>query len=326
MRLIPILVAFLVFALPISSVADGTDGAIEMFCVDVFDGTTEVGCCEASIVYYPGRLGLMRLSIQVRLGGATAAGISGVEFYIDGLESLPPGWMCHMEWNAGNVAAGHPCAPHDGNSNGEIDTRRANFAWYVDPQGSGCQDGDGTYVRIAELLIANLSQPQEDVPTTSLRVVAGDPPADPRFDCPLVTLCDYPVFTAVCVEGGAFTIKNQISPPGNPLPPDAAQNAEPVGLELQWENQDDASCIPGAVTQDVYLGTDPDPTLALAAIDGQGASFRPQPLQPFTTYFWRVSRSSTNGMSSSSPVWSFTTGEAVAAIPSTWARIKTLYR
>jgi hypothetical protein len=39
-----------------------------------------------------------------------------------------------------------------------------------------------------------------------LRIVAGDPPGNQNFPCPLVTVCDDPVFTKVCVAGGSFLI------------------------------------------------------------------------------------------------------------------------
>jgi len=49
---------------------------------------------------------------------------------------------------------------------------------------------------------ATVVPPQDTV----LRVVGRTPPLDPMFDCPMITLCDAPVFTRMCVEGGVATI------------------------------------------------------------------------------------------------------------------------
>jgi len=50
--------------------------------------------------------------------------------------------------------------------------------------------------------IASGTPPQDTV----LRVVGRTPPQDPMFDCPMITLCDSPVFTRMCVAGGTAIV------------------------------------------------------------------------------------------------------------------------
>jgi len=49
---------------------------------------------------------------------------------------------------------------------------------------------------------ASVTPPQDTV----LRVVGRTPPQDPMFDCPMITLCDSPVFTRMCVAGGTAIV------------------------------------------------------------------------------------------------------------------------
>ena len=59
------------------------------------------------------------------------------------------------------------------------------------------------------LLTVNLGNPtgSADIATdTRIEIVAGTPPSSPEFPCPILTLCDAPALTKVCVPGGPFFI------------------------------------------------------------------------------------------------------------------------
>ena len=59
-----------------------------------------------------------------------------------------------------------------------------------------CQSGP--CLPLFRVLVFAGTPPQDTV----LRVVGRTPPLDPMFDCPMITLCDSPVFTRMCVAGG----------------------------------------------------------------------------------------------------------------------------
>lgn len=68
----------------------------------------------------------------------------------------------------------------------------------------------------------------------------------------------------------------------------------------------------------VLFGTDPGNLATFAYTN----PFEPGPLQPNTTYYWSVYNNA-----ASSSLWSFTTAEGpVATEPTTWSRVKALYR
>ncbi len=116
--------------------------------------------------------------------------------------------------------------------------------------------------------------------------------------------------------------------PYNLYPPDGAA-AVPVDVEFTWEGSW------GFQLQNcsVRIGTTPDCSDALVATvpcdggDGIVLDF----LQPGTTYYWQASWISLGGGCSSgyfgvSPVQSFTTEGPLAVEPTTWGRIKAIYR
>ena len=102
--------------------------------------------------------------------------------------------------------------------------------------------------------------------------------------------------------------------PFTPLPPDAPANPSPANqaftpstnVTLQWEG--------GffAWRYDVYFGTSPNPPLLTADVStgfpgpGTPETFTLPPLQPGTTYFWRIVGKTMANMTATSPVWSFT--------------------
>jgi len=110
--------------------------------------------------------------------GDTRGGISGVEFSIDA--SGAPGYSFSNEqrllsepsMNLGNSAVG------SGLNVVKMD---------------GCESR--IPIPIWRLQVTNVSGGRD----AFIEIAAKSPPGNPTFPCPLVTLCNYPVFTTVCV-------------------------------------------------------------------------------------------------------------------------------
>jgi hypothetical protein len=119
--------------------------------------------------------------------GSASGGITGVEFRID------PGNGGYLLQSASTVGAG----------------------WYLlgDPISGGANVAfgeclSGTAIAILRFAVLN---PGGGASDTELHVIAKTRPSNPNFVCPLVTLCDEPRYTALCVEGGK-TILNPSAP------------------------------------------------------------------------------------------------------------------
>lgn len=116
-----------------------------------------------------------------------------------------------------------------------------------------------------------------------------------------------------------------VSPlPRNPFPPDGATDV-PLTTELSWMIDPPVGCDTlGDRWANVYFGTgSPLPLVADENIDRTNLPVGP--LQPGTTYYWRVWVNNYN-VPADGPVWSFRTATPVATEASTWGRIKSLYR
>lgn len=116
------------------------------------------------------------INVFVQMGGDVAAGgFTGAEFRIDGLD---PAWFMTLTLNpAANILLGDPV-------NG------CNVVFPV------CQ---GPPV-VALFSLSCISSTPVD--PRVLHVVRHSTPTNPDFPCPLVTLCNFPDFSIVCVEGG----------------------------------------------------------------------------------------------------------------------------
>ncbi len=90
-------------------------------------------------------------------------------------------------------------------------------------------------------------------------------------------------------------------PPSNPVPPDASVG-ESVLSVLGWTDSDVDDNITG---YDVYLGTSSSPPLVASNVPDP--LFDPGPLDPMTSYYWRVVVRDAEGAETSGPEWSFTT-------------------
>jgi hypothetical protein len=113
--------------------------------------------------------------------------------------------------------------------------------------------------------------------------------------------------------------------PANPSPPDGAVD-QPLDVTLNWETSAPLGSGLCIFYQWLYLGTDPDPPIITPG-DGTWPPHEIGPLQPSTTYYWKIRAydcfwdEGTTG-----PIWQFTTADPVATETSTWGRIKALYR
>lgn len=139
------------------------------------------------------------LYILATLGGGASGGMTGAEFRVAG---IPAGWTTS---EVANPAAG---------------------IVFGDPMGAGtnitfptCQTGTGGKV----LLFTVTVNPSTVVSDVILKVEMHTTPSNASFQCPLVTLCDPPAFTKLCVCGGQGVINGTIQNCGcgDPSPTEA---------------------------------------------------------------------------------------------------------
>lgn len=297
------------------------DGSIDLFASE--GRIVDWGACSGRTMFYPGLYGQIEVALAVRLNGATSDGISGAELFIDGLENVGNGWICSFESARGALSIGDPCEPYDPGTG--VETRRMNvvFEGVSGPlPEDGCQVGDGSLVLLGFLKIWNRGQ--ADLPPMFIDVRPAAPPSLEGVSCALVTLCDWPTFTAVCVSGGSFIVNPPIAAvaPHDPLPPDGATNV-PRDVVLRWNWIPPQDCTPTAYHHSMGLATTPNPppdTFAnVDACNPQPRSwcYRPGLLEANTKYYWRGAGGSE---------WTFTTGEQTAITKNTWSRVKQLFR
>jgi hypothetical protein len=114
------------------------------------------------------------------LGGPSAGGITGAEFRQDG---TPGTYFMSANANpAANLTIGNPL------------TGGCNIAF------PDCQTGGGTGHVL--LYTINGFASGDAVPQTYLSILKHTTPSRPDLQCPLLVLCDAPVYTQVCVGGG----------------------------------------------------------------------------------------------------------------------------
>ena len=94
--------------------------------------------------------------------------------------------------------------------------------------------------------------------------------------------------------------------PGNPYPSTHAPDLSIVNTDLSWSggDPDDGD----TVTYDVYFGTVTSPPLV--STDQTGTIYDPGTLSYDTTYYWQIVATDNHGLSTSGPLWDFTTGSA----------------
>lgn len=89
----------------------------------------------------------------------------------------------------------------------------------------------------------------------------------------------------------------------NPVPGNGSENVAELQI-LSW------TAGAGAVTHDVYFGTDPDPSNSFQG-NQAGTTFDPGRLLPGVVYYWRVDELNALSEVTTGDVWSFSTDEAV---------------
>jgi hypothetical protein len=153
-------------------------------------------------------VGRLSFGVYARLAGATLAGISGAEFYLQGLETnepgqLPAGWAKTITFPLGTLDIGSTLEPHM--VGGEA-KRRGNMTWAVSgPGDSDCQRDPLVLLGIVDLT-SSFGFSTNFVNNQTITVVGGAPPSNAAFACPVLLLCNYPSFTMVCVSGGQLII------------------------------------------------------------------------------------------------------------------------
>ena len=110
--------------------------------------------------------------------------------------------------------------------------------------------------------------------------------------------------------------------PANPVPADG-DTITGTYVDLDWHSIAPLGTGLGEFLENLYLGTSPNPPLHSLYV------YRPVhvgPLQPNTTYYWKVVGSTQFG-GATGPVWSFQTGEATSPTKhDTWGAIKSMHR
>ncbi len=203
-----------IIALCLALPAWAADGNIGLY----FDAN--LGSCQMNIPCHC----LGRLYVYGRLEGASAGGITGAEYKIavGPNSNADPGWLFSETFDPGATVIG------------------AGALNAADPLGRGvdvawpaCQTGGGigVAVLIETVEIFNLDCPSGDM---RLQVVKHDAPSNPFFQCPLVVLCDAPVFTKVCVGSNLTVCRN----PEPPFPNNATCSTSGEG----WINREHPLC------------------------------------------------------------------------------------
>ena len=188
----------------------GQDGAVDLFgcndvsfsCLDFDPSDTDFDRCSGSTSPFGTGHGFyITVYVYAQLSGLTANGIRGAEFYVQGFEEIDAsGWVLSNIIPENGVLVGSIFSPIEGIG------RRAQVG-FPDTCVAGTEVAGSRVVFLGGILADGFNE--LDIPTnTYVSVVAGDPPSDPTFNCPLLLLCDDPVFTKVCVTGGQFIINS----------------------------------------------------------------------------------------------------------------------
>jgi hypothetical protein len=117
-------------------------------------------------------------SVWLNLAGASSAGVTGAEFRIDNSNSN----AFHVSFQADpavTISIGDPLVSG------------CNVAWGT------CQTGTGGRVKIGQLVITELMASDDVTMTVRQHFTPGNP--SPEFACPLITQCDVPFYTKICV-------------------------------------------------------------------------------------------------------------------------------
>jgi hypothetical protein len=154
-------------------------GAASAASIGVYFDTAGTDCDYSVGMYQP-----VNFYVLAQLGGASADGVTGAEFRI---LNWPGSWFANITANpAANTVLGNLWTG-------------TNIAF------SACQPGASGVVLLYSVggLATSL------VGETYLTVAQHFTPSNPSFPCPLVTLCDAPVYTKSCVSGGVAILNGR---------------------------------------------------------------------------------------------------------------------
>jgi len=189
----------------------GQDGSIDLVPYGI-DPTTgdrtapDFGSCQVTVAsLYGGLVSRLSFGVYARLAGATLAGMTLAEFYLQGLETnapgqLPAGWTKNVTFPSPAVSVGSISDPEP--ADGEW-VRRCDVVWPASGP-EGCKTDALVLLALVDLTAYNFAPDFAD--NHYLSVVAGDPSLSPEMACPFLALCDFPYFTLVCVTGGQLII------------------------------------------------------------------------------------------------------------------------
>ncbi len=122
------------------------------------------------------------LYVVARAAGPTLCGITGAELRVVG---MPEGWLASATIPPNGIALGDPLGSVGG-----------NMAY------TSCQSPAAGPVLLYTISTFATTAVTDHV----VAITARTPPANPIFNCPLVTLCDQPMYTIVCMAGSQATI------------------------------------------------------------------------------------------------------------------------
>ena len=166
-----ILAAILICCTSASAQTGPSDGYI-----GVFSDATGSNCCIDATG------GVTTLHVLFVTGGATSAGIAGAEFRID---VLPTSESTFFIWSAAsesNLSLGQPI------NNGTPQSLNIAF-----PECQSVTGFAGDHISLGTITVINA------VAEHQLLVRPHLTPTNPNFACPLVNLCDGPLFSQVCL-------------------------------------------------------------------------------------------------------------------------------
>ena len=124
----------------------------------------------------------------VGAGSLVPTGINGAEFKVIHNFTGADGILTVIPNAASNVALGDPMAGG------------CNIAF------PGCQNGPSINLYEIKVFLLNAAY------TDFVSIGAHDAPSNENFACSLINKCDAPIFTAVCVPGGAAYINDTADP------------------------------------------------------------------------------------------------------------------
>jgi hypothetical protein len=137
--------------------------------------------------------------VVARRAGPTLCGVTGAEFRVAG---IPSDWFATLAIPPGCIIMDNPLGAVGG-----------NIAF------SSCQSPASGPVVFATIAVYATSAVSDCV----VEVLARNPPGNPMFNCPLVTLCDAPMYTIVCMAGS----QGRINPSPGTFCDDVVVGVEP---------------------------------------------------------------------------------------------------